>query len=150
MVNTGDFTFAQQKGSGYDANDFAKMQALRRVVYQSMKDGFLEAQVRGGHSLQEIKEHIHGGPSAGSPCQSIYWMWQEDFPHVAKATGHPLVVIAPTEDGHSIAFDVFEADGTPVDVRDLGSLRAFFGSHRGVIKIFHNGSGHYMAIIRVR
>ena len=149
MINTGDLTFARQKGNGYDANDFSKMQALRGAVYQCMQREFSETQIS-VHSLQEIKQHIAGGPSAGSPCPPVLWMWQEDFPYLAKATGHPVVVVAPTEDGHSIVFDVFLEDGTFVDARDLGSLRTFFESHRRVIKMFHNGSNHYQAIIRFR
>lgn len=149
MINTGDLTFARQTGSGYDAGDLSKMQALRGAVYRCMQREFLETQAS-GHSLEEIKQHIAGGPLAGSPCPPVLWMWQEDFPYLAKATGHPVVVVAPTEDWHSIAFDVFEEDGTPVDIRDLGSLKAFFASHRRVIKMFHNGSNHYQAIIRFR
>jgi hypothetical protein len=149
MINTGDFTFARQNGNGYDAGDLSKMQALRGAVYQCMQREFRETQIS-GHSLDEIKQHISGGPSAGSPCSSVLWMWQEDFPYLAKATKHPVVVVAPTEDWCSIAFDVFLEDGTPVDIRDLGSLRTFFGNHKRVIKMFHNGSNHYQAIIRFR
>jgi hypothetical protein len=149
MINTGDFTFARQEGNGYFADDFSKMSALREDVYQLMREKASVEPVS-GHSSQEIRQHIAGGASAGRLCPPIYWMWQEDFPYLAEATDHPVVVVAPTKDRHSVTYNVFEADGTPVDVRDLGSLKAFFQSHRGVIKIFHNGGNHYQAIIRFR
>jgi len=157
LINIGDYRFARQEEGRYFADDLSRMQALREGVYGPMLVDFSEdqqsfaRQLAPGHSLQAMQQHIEGsGSFKGKTAPSSFWLWQEDFPYLARATGHPLFVIAPTQDRRSVTFNVFLADGSPVDIRDIGSLRACVRANPGFVKMYHNGSNHYQAIIRFR
>jgi hypothetical protein len=172
LINVGDCTFARENHGEYFADDRSQMWLLRQKVYDSMKEALQKKTLLGNAEnssgklrqyKKELQQHIDSGglmqqgsysPTKkallGGECSPLHWMWQEDWPYVAQVTGHAMLVIAVRADGRSITFNVFLEDGTPVDVRDLESLRVFLRNHHGVIKIFHNGIYHYQAIIRFR
>jgi hypothetical protein len=171
LINVGDCTFARKDCGKCFADDRSQMQLLRGKVYDLMGKALQERTLLGNvedssEELQQYKKDLRQHIDKGRLMQELRssrkkalldeehsplcWMWQEDWPYVAQATGHAMFVMAMRADKKSVTFNVFLEDGTPVDVRDLASLRAFFRNHRRVIKIFHNGAYHYQAIIRFR
>ncbi|MDR3143386.1 MAG: hypothetical protein LBT57_00825 [Puniceicoccales bacterium] len=151
MINIGDTRFAKEEEGEYFADDPAQMRALREKIYGLMRKDCSEGP-------QKLQQHItkagffqeeEGGSFQEESGPSPFWLWQDDFAYLARATEHPVMVIALTEDGHSVTFNVSLAEPQQLDIRDIGSLRACIRANPGFIKMFHSGN-HYQAIIRFR